>query len=114
MTRQRVRPSLLFAFSEPCPTCEGVGRIASDSIVLTRIERALKRFKSQRKEWSLQLIVHPIIDEYLNDGLINNTRRMMWKYKLNIEVKSDESLKTNDFRIILKKSQEDVTEQFVT
>ena len=112
MTRERVRPSLLFAFSEACPTCEGLGRVVSKSTVLTRIERWVKRFKAERKEWSLRLVVHPQIAEYMLDGMMNNIRRLMWKYRLKIEVKKDDSLKTDQFKMIVKKTEKDVTEEF--
>ncbi|MFQ5602889.1 MAG: ribonuclease E/G [bacterium] len=114
MTRERVRPSLLYAFSEPCPTCDGIGRVSSKNTVLTKIERWIKRFKTERKEWSLKVIVHSSIADYLTQGLINKVRRLMWKYRLRIEVEKDDNLKTDQFRIILKKEQKDITDQFLT
>ncbi len=114
MTRERVRPSLLFTFSEPCPTCDGIGRVASKSSVLTKIDRWLKRYKAERKEWSLQLVVHPSIADYLTRGLISRIRRLMWKYRLKIEVLRDDNLKPDQFKVILKKSQKDITVQFLT
>ena len=114
MTREGVRPSLLFAFSEACPTCEGLGRVVSKSTVLTRIERWIKRFKAERKEWSLRLVVHPHIADYMLNGMMNNIRRLMWKYRLKIEVKRDDSLKTEQFKMIVKKTEKDVTEEFLS
>ncbi len=113
MTRERIRPSLLHAFSEPCPTCDGIGRVSSKNTVLTKIERWIKRFKARRKEWSLTLAVHPSVAEYLTSGLINRSRRLMWKYRLKLEVVEDDSLRTDQFKMVLKKSQEDVTDQFM-
>jgi ribonuclease G len=43
MTRERVRPNLLFNISEACPACMGTGRIISNSTVAARIERWIKR-----------------------------------------------------------------------
>ncbi|MFQ5863659.1 MAG: ribonuclease E/G [bacterium] len=114
MTRERVRPSLLFSFSEPCPVCDGSGRVPSKSSVLTKIERWLRRFKAQRKEWSLKLVVHSSIADYLTSGLISRCRRLMWKYRLRIDVTKDDSLRTDQFKVITKKTQMDVTEQFLT
>ncbi|MFQ5770159.1 MAG: Rne/Rng family ribonuclease, partial [bacterium] len=114
MTRERIRPSLLYAFSEPCPTCDGIGRVTSKNTVLTKIERWIKRFKAERKEWSLKLIVHTSIAEYLLKGLMNRNRKLMWKYRLKIEVIKDDSLKTDQFKMLLKKDQEDITDQFLT
>ena len=114
MTRERVRPSLLHTFSEPCPSCEGVGRVVSESTVLTKIERWIQRFKSRRKEWSIRIMVHSSVARYLNQGLINNTRRMMWKYRLNIEVLPDDSLRVDQFKGLLKKDGTDLTDQFIS
>jgi ribonuclease G len=112
LTRERVRPSLLYAFSDPCPTCEGIGRISSRSTVITQIERWVKRFKSKRKDWALTIVVHPIIAEHLSSSLISRVRRMMWKYRLKIELKPDETLRTDNFRVVSSKTQEDITEKF--
>ncbi|MFQ5705859.1 MAG: ribonuclease E/G [bacterium] len=114
MTRERVRPSLLYTFSESCPTCDGTGRVVSKTTVLTRIERAIKRLKSECREWSLQLVVHPSIAHYLTSGFNNKVRRMMWKYRLKIEVLRNDGLRTDQFKIILKKSQQEVTDQFLS
>lgn len=113
MTRERVRPSLLYAFSEPCPTCDGIGRISSKNTVLTRIERWIKRFRAKRKEWSLIIKVHPLVAEYLTAGLINRNRRLMWKYRLRFDVVHDESCRTDQFRVLLKKTGEDITKEFL-
>jgi ribonuclease G len=114
MTRERVRPSLLFALSEPCPACEGIGRVVSESTVLTKIERWIQRFKSERKEWSIKVLTHSSIANYLRKGVVNNTRRLMWKYRINIDVEGDDSLRTDQFRILLKKDQTDLTDQFIS
>jgi ribonuclease G len=114
MTRERVRPSLLFKFSEPCPTCNGTGRVPSKSMVVTKIDRWLKRFKTKRKEWSLNLVVHSSMADYLTVGLISRVRRLMWKYRLKIDVSKDDTLRADQFKVILKKNQMDVTDQFLT
>jgi ribonuclease G len=114
MTRERVRPSLLYAFSEPCPTCEGLGRVSSKSTVLTKIERWIKRFKTERPEWSLKLVVHSSIADYITKGLISKVRKLMWKYKVYIEVIRDDSLKTDQFKMFLKNEQAEITDQFLS
>lgn len=113
LTRERVRPSLLFAFSEPCPTCDGLGRVISESAVLTKIERWIRRFKAERKDWAISLIVHPSMADYMMLGFISNVRRLMWKYRLKINVQSDDGLKVDQFKVLQKKNGLDVTEQFV-
>jgi ribonuclease G len=114
MTRERVRPSLIFTFSEPCPTCDGIGRVMSRSAVITKIERWIKRFKAERKEWSLRLIVHPSMAEYLTTGVISRIRRFMWRYRLRLDVIQDDSLKADQFKMILNKNQRDITDEFLS
>jgi len=111
MTRERIRPSLLFAFSEPCPNCDGVGRIISKSTILTRIDNWLRRFRYHRKERSLKLIVHPSIARYLRQGFVSKLRKLMWRYRLRIEVKHDDSLRSDQFRVLLAKEEKDVTNE---
>jgi len=114
MTRERVRPSLMFSFSEPCSACDGVGRVMSKSTVLTRIERWIQRFKAERKEWSIVVLVQSSVASYMNKGIISIAKRMMWKYRLRIEVRADESVRPGEFKVILKKENADITDQFMT
>ena len=43
LSRQRVSPSLHQRMMEPCPYCEGAGRILASETVVRRLERALDR-----------------------------------------------------------------------
>ena len=47
MTRQRIRLNLLHTISDDCPTCNGLGRIATPDTVLTNLENWLKRFRKK-------------------------------------------------------------------
>ena len=114
MTRERIRPSLLFAFSETCPTCQGTGRITSKGTVLTQIERWIKKFKSASKERSLRLVTHPEIHKYLTEGIKSRIRRIMWKHWLRIELVRDGNSEIAVFRFFSKKQNRDITEQFMT
>jgi len=112
MTRERVRPSLLFAFSETCPTCHGTGRVTSKGTVLTRLERWLRKFKSESKERSIRLTTHPVIASYLTEGIKSRIRRLMWKFWIRIEVVADESFEIDEFKFFSKKQNIDITQQF--
>ncbi|NNM31843.1 MAG: Rne/Rng family ribonuclease, partial [Gemmatimonadetes bacterium] len=59
MTRQRVRPSLLQALTDPCPSCEGTGRVWAASTVVREIERCVRRAATLGKEKELMVRVHP-------------------------------------------------------
>jgi ribonuclease G len=103
MTRERVRPSLLFSYSEPCPNCDGSGRVISKATVLTRIERWIMRYKLIGSEKSLRLKVPPDVTSFLTIGMLSRIRRLMWKYWMKIEVVPDESLHLDEFKFFSKR-----------
>jgi len=105
MTRERIRPSLLFSFSEPCPTCGGTGRVTSKGAVANRIERWIKRYKTQNRERNLKLYVHPEVARFLTEGLKSRIRRIMWRFWLKIEVIPEDSLQFSEFKVFTKKGQ---------
>ena len=98
MTRERVRPSLLFSLSEPCPVCKGTGRIISKTSVVTQIERWLKNYRTHSKERNLELHVHPEMEDYLTSGYRSRIRRIMWKFWMKIKVVPDDSVGMDEFK----------------
>ena len=112
MTRERVRPSLLYTFSETCPTCGGTGRVTSKGTVLTHIERWVRRFKAGNKERRLILHVNPEIAKYMKDGVKSRVRRIMWKFWVKIDVVADDELGIDQFKFYSKKRNIDITDQF--
>jgi len=112
LTRERVRPSLVFTLSEPCPVCGGSGRLVSKTTLATKIERWIKSFRAKSKERSVELHVHPEMAKYLTSGLRSRIRRMMWKLLVKIDVVEDDSLAMDDFRFISKKTGEDITAEY--
>ena len=103
LTRERVRPSLLYQYSEACPRCEGLGRIPSKSTVFTKIEREIQTRKLKTKDRRLLLKVHPDMASYLNEDNKSRIRRLMMKFFITLRVEADETLKDDDFVLISKK-----------
>jgi ribonuclease G len=114
MTRERVRPSLLFTFSETCPTCKGLGRITAKSTTLTKIERWLRRFKASSKERSIRLVIHPEIKSFLTEGIRSPIRRIMWNQRILIDLQEDQNLDIDEFRFFSKKDSTDITDKFIS
>ncbi|NOZ61486.1 MAG: Rne/Rng family ribonuclease [Calditrichaeota bacterium] len=112
MTRERIRPSIMYAFSETCPTCGGLGRITSKSAVFSQIERWIKRFRAKSKERRLKIVTHPEMKTYLTQGIKSPIRRLMWRYFLKIEVAGDWNLEFDEFQIFSKKQNIDITDKF--
>jgi ribonuclease G len=105
LTRERVRPSLLYQYSESCPRCEGLGRIPAKSSIVTKIELRIQRIKSKTGERRLVLRVHPDIVAYMTEGLRSPIRRLMLKFFVSIKVIPDANLKDENF--VLHSAEED-------
>lgn len=93
ITRQRVRPATEMTTTEVCPTCHGTGKIGSTLIIDETIERPLAYYCGEKKMRSFVLKVSPILEAYLNKGLLNSSIRRKWckKYgcKIRIEAITD-------------------------
>lgn len=114
ITRQRINLNIAEKVTEVCPLCKGFGRILTKSEVLTKIERWLRNFKAQSKEFSLNLYVHPYIAEYLSEGKISKTTKLMIKYFVKIKLIQDESLPLDKFRFESRKQNRDITHEFIS
>ncbi|UCE19762.1 MAG: Rne/Rng family ribonuclease [Gemmatimonadota bacterium] len=114
MTRQRVRPSLLYTFSEPCPVCGGFGRVLSKETVMAKIERWFERASIYTKEKQVRLVVHPRIGAFLTQDDELRRRNLTKKYKMIIEIANDPLLPLHEFKIYLQDGKSEITEQFKT
>ncbi len=114
MTRERIRPALLFSISEPCPACMGTGRVISKTTIVARIERWLKRYRGENGERTLQLVVHPELGKFLKTGYRSRLRRLSWKYWTRIKLFDDDGMSLEDFKFLDKSGEEDLTMKFMS
>ena len=112
MTRQRIRQAVQMSFSEACPTCLGTGFVQSKTTTINHIERWVRRFKAESREFRLVLKVHPSVAEYLSHGTISRLTKMMLKFFLKIRLQPDQSLPVDEFRFHSVKQNRDITQQF--
>lgn len=112
MTRQRVRPSLLYTFSEPCPVCKGIGRVQGRDTTISKIERWLKRERAAKRERRFRLLVHPSLGEYLAENGGERLKLLQRSVRVRLEMEHVRDLPIDEYRMISLKSGEDVTEQF--
>ena len=112
MTRQRIRPSLLFTFSEACPVCDGTGRIMSRMTVVTQIGRWLKRAKPSLREQRIKLMVHPTVALALYENGREKLEALSKEYRIQIDVEEDPFLHVEEYRVFSTKRDLDITDEF--
>ncbi|MDP8237903.1 MAG: Rne/Rng family ribonuclease [Candidatus Hatepunaea meridiana] len=113
MTRQRIRPSLLYTFREPCPNCRGTGLVPSMETVVTMLERWVKRFGSKTGERRVTLTVNPDVKSYLTEGIYSRLAKIMWKNKVYIALIAKEGFKIDEFEAYSSKQRREVTDEFM-
>lgn len=112
MTRERIRPSLLFTFSEPCPVCDGIGRVLSKETLSSKIERWFKRAKSRSVDKRYKLFVNPDVYKILTEGKDSRIKKLCKMLRIEIDIEKDESLPTDEFRVFSLDEEMEVTERF--
>ncbi|MDP8207236.1 MAG: Rne/Rng family ribonuclease [Candidatus Electryonea clarkiae] len=113
LTRQRIKPSLIFTFKESCPVCKGTGMVATKETLVTEIERWITRFRNRSKEMRLRLFVHNDIHEYLTEGrAISLISRIMFRRRVFIRLIPDQSILPGEFRAFSVRHNEDVTDKY--
>jgi hypothetical protein len=70
--------------------------------------------RTLRKERRFTLVVNPALAKYVTDGLWNRLRKIMLKYFVTIELEQDQTLLYAKFKLISKKTGEDITELIKT
>ena len=103
MTRQREQESLLEKVFDPCPYCEGKGKIKSAMTMSVQIQRKLKeiliRYKKE-KNFSLRINIHPRVMERLRNEDNHLITELEQQYGKVLTFRPDSILHQEDFKII--------------
>jgi ribonuclease G len=113
ITRQRIRQNIMQAMNEVCPYCLGSGLLTKKSHLIHDIEEWLNRFRQNSREHSLVLRCHPSVASKLKEGNISTLIRFQFKYLTFITLDEDEKCKVEKFRFLVKKTTQDITEDFL-
>ncbi|ASQ89552.1 ribonuclease [Prosthecochloris sp. GSB1] len=114
ITRERIRPSLMQRMGDQCPACGGTGIIQARCTTINQIERWLRKYALQQKTpfHQLDLYVSPTVAEPLKESDRNIELRWLLQHMLFVRVKSDESLRSDDFRFYIRRNSKDVTTEY--
>jgi len=112
MTRQRVRASHYHSMTEPCPTCGGTGRVFTPESTVRRLERSVKRIAVEGKKDNLVVKLHPDVALYLLEHERDFARKLEKSVGFSVEMRDDPLLKPDEFKLVVKGAERDVTQQY--
>jgi len=111
MTRQRIGLNIQHSQTDICSTCSGLGRTLSKDSLLTNIENWINRFRNKFSDRRLIIYVNEEIEKYLKTAKRSSLNKYMFKKLMWIEIKLEEKLNSNEFRVYSKKRKKDVTHE---
>ena len=114
MSRQRVSPSLDQRMTEPCPYCDGTGRILAPDTVVRRIERALRRVSMAGRERGITILTHPVVALHLLEAEPRFLVELAEEHELKLDVRDNPLLGLDEFRLLAYPADTDVTNRYVT
>jgi len=112
MTRERIRPSHMQTLSEPCPHCNGLGRIPSKDTTATKIERWFMRAKADNKYRSFHLVVSPGLSEELADNGTGRLARLCKVHRFKINLLRDTTIPEHIYKVYDADQNVEITEKY--
>lgn len=99
MSRQRLRPGMLEASTQPCPSCHGTGLIRSDDSLALTILRQLEE-EGTRKRSKEVLLKAPIpVINYLMNEKREHLGQIETRYNMSVRLEADAHLVSPDYTI---------------
>ncbi len=114
ISRQRVRPSLVQMMTVPCPSCDGTGRVLAPETVVRRVERALRRARSNGEKRSITIRVHPEVALYLLEEEPEFLRAQARACGIGLDVRDDPLMGHDEYRLLASPADTDVTARYAT
>lgn len=99
LSRQRLRPSLLEASAQPCPTCAGTGVIRSTESTALHVLRAIEEEGMRQRSARLTLYVPTAVAFYMLNQKRDGLRGIEERYGFEVYVEGDDSLVPPDYRL---------------
>jgi ribonuclease G len=112
MTRQRVRASHYQNMTEFCTVCAGTGRVFTPESTMRRFERSVRRMASDGKKDSLIVKVHPEVALYVLEHEHDLIHKLEKSVGFSLDVRDDPLLKPDEFKLVVKGAERDVTQQY--
>ena len=100
LTRKKVKKRLSSVLLNPCPYCNGTGRVFSEAVILEAIEKELKQQTEIRSQWGFAVEAHPsVVKDWIEDDckvlfVLSN------ELQVNLVVAPDENMHVETYNII--------------
>ena len=112
MTRQRERSSLLHYYTQDCPNCGGLGKVASLETMLVRLERAMRRISAAGGHRRITVKVAPEVALFLVEQEGRRFAELEKRFKLAVDLKDDPQLRQGEMQVFTARKQ-DITKDVV-
>lgn len=107
ITRERVKPVTKVVTTEKCPSCDGKGVVQSSLLFTEEIENSIRFLSEEGTRKEVRLIVHPMVEAYLNRGLFSSiTKTWKKKYKMKLTVEASSNSAFLEYHIFDKEGEE--------
>ncbi|RBW56108.1 Rne/Rng family ribonuclease [Ruegeria sp. A3M17] len=97
MSRQRLRPGMLEATTQPCPACHGTGLIRSDDNMALSILRQIEEEGTRRRSGEVLVRCPVSIANFLMNQKREHIAQIEARYGLSVRVEGDVHLVSPDF-----------------
>ncbi|WP_297771599.1 Rne/Rng family ribonuclease [uncultured Roseovarius sp.] len=97
MSRQRLRPGMIEATTQPCPACHGTGLIRSDDNLALSILRQIEEEGVRRRSREVLLKCPVGIANYLMNQKREHVAQIEARYGLSVRIEGDHTLVSPDF-----------------
>jgi len=99
MSRQRLRPGMIEATTQPCPACHGTGLIRSDDNLALSILRQIEEEGVRRRSREVLVRCPVSVANYLMNAKREHVARIEARYGLSVRIEGDPLLVSPDFGI---------------
>ncbi len=97
MSRQRLRPGMLEATTQPCPSCHGTGLIRSDDNMALSILRQIEEEGTRRRSREVLVRCPVSIANFLMNQKREHIAQIEARYGLSVRIEGDTHLVSPDF-----------------
>ncbi|MBM9595857.1 Rne/Rng family ribonuclease, partial [Roseitranquillus sediminis] len=99
MSRQRLRPGMIEATTQPCPACHGTGLLRSDDSLALMILRQLEEEGTRGKSREVLVRTPVAISNYIMNQKREHVAGIEARYGLAVRVEGDPTLVSPDFKV---------------